>query len=205
MSSSCNRYAENWVNHMSAQQQGSSGDQAGRQKRPYTKKKRHKSSQRGQLHQLAGYGGIGRGVPLGNGPEFGTSLGVLSSDEEAGQEGIGTSIASPSDLEEELEEGPFAFRRKRHCQYLAPLIDENGFEQFHGWPWEGPLEDEEEAKSAGEAKYRYSLASLSTPKPRCVGMVRRRVGRGGRITLDRYCITNEFNVGSMFLLKLQES
>ncbi len=89
-------------------------------------------------------------------------------------------MASPSDLEEELEEGPFAFRRKRNCQYLAPLIDEDGFERFRAWPWEA-----EEEGGGAEPRFRYSLASLSTPRPRCLGMVRRRVGRGGRIVLDR--------------------
>jgi hypothetical protein len=49
-----------------------------------------------------------------------------------------------------------------------------------GWPWDPPSEG-----GGGEPRYRYSLASLSTPKPRCIGFARRRVGRGGRYVLDR--------------------
>ncbi len=49
-----------------------------------------------------------------------------------------------------------------------------------GWPWESPL-----VGGGGEPRYRYSLASLSTPKPRCIGFARRRMGRGGRYVLDR--------------------
>ena len=49
-----------------------------------------------------------------------------------------------------------------------------------GWPWDPPSEG-----GGGEPRYRYSLASLSTPKSRCIGFARRRVGRGGRFVLDR--------------------
>lgn len=49
-----------------------------------------------------------------------------------------------------------------------------------GWPWESPAEG-----GSGEPRYRYSLASLSTPKSRCIGFARRRMGRGGRYVLDR--------------------
>lgn len=87
-----------------------------------------------------------------------------------------------SDIPEldEADDGPFAFRRKRNCQYLAPLLDEHGFEVHRGWPWESPDDG-----GAAEPKYRYSLASLSTPKAKCIGMTRRRMGRGGRVVLDR--------------------
>ncbi len=94
------RYAENWVNHgghpgipgMAGAAAADPAAPGGRQKRPYTKKKRHKSSQQQQqqLQQHPHRGHHHRGfVPLGNGPEFGTSLGALSSDdeEEGGQEG----------------------------------------------------------------------------------------------------------------------
>ena len=49
-----------------------------------------------------------------------------------------------------------------------------------GWPWDSTTEG-----GGGEPRYRYSLASLSTPKPRCIGFARRRMGRGGRYVLDR--------------------
>ena len=146
------KYAENWLNN----QAGHYID-GHRQKRSYNKKRRHKSSKSGRS------------------ADFTSLMGAGSSDDERSISG-----ASPSDIEEDEMEGPFAFRRKRNCQYLAPLMDEAGFEPHRGWPWDAP-----EDGGGGEAKYRYSLASLSTPNPRCVGMVRRRVGRGGRIVLDR--------------------
>lgn len=42
------------------------------------------------------------------------------------------------------------------------------------WPWCGPWED-----GLAEARFRYSLTTLTVPR-RCLGMARRRVGRGGR-------------------------
>lgn len=40
----------------------------------------------------------------------------------------------------------------------------------------------------GDKKYRYTLTSITKPK-RCIGFARRRIGRGGRIILDR--LSNE--------------
>ena len=51
---------------------------------------------------------------------------------------------------------------------------------MRGFPWDGPDEG-----GGAEAKYRYSMASLSNPKPKFLGLVRRRMGRGGRVILDR--------------------
>ncbi len=74
-------------------------------------------------------------------------------------------------------------------QYLAPLTrfpfggcfsDEDASMEGGGWPW-----DSVASGGGGEPRYRYSLASLSTPKPRCIGFARRRMGRGGRYVLDR--------------------
>lgn len=42
------------------------------------------------------------------------------------------------------------------------------------WPWTSPSEG-----GLGHPRYRYCLTSLSAPR-RCVGLARRRVGRGGR-------------------------
>lgn len=36
-----------------------------------------------------------------------------------------------------------------------------------------------------DKRYRFTLTSLSNPRPRCIGFARRRMGRGGRIVLDR--------------------
>ena len=42
------------------------------------------------------------------------------------------------------------------------------------WPWTDPSEGGVE-----EGRYRYSLATLTIPR-RCLGLARRRMGRGGR-------------------------
>uniref|UniRef100_A0A3P9H2T0 Enhancer of polycomb homolog n=1 Tax=Oryzias latipes TaxID=8090 RepID=A0A3P9H2T0_ORYLA len=80
-----------------------------------------------------------------------------------------------SEAEEDSDpDGCFAFRRKAGCQYYA-VSDSCG----SSWPWVSPLEG-----GLGDPRFRYSLTSLSTPR-RCIGLARRRVGRGGRILLDR--------------------
>uniref|UniRef100_A0A3P9JZZ1 Enhancer of polycomb homolog n=1 Tax=Oryzias latipes TaxID=8090 RepID=A0A3P9JZZ1_ORYLA len=80
-----------------------------------------------------------------------------------------------SEAEEESDpDGCFAFRRKAGCQYYASRQDKSS-----SWPWVSPLEG-----GLGDPRFRYSLTSLRTPR-RCIGLARRRVGRGGRILLDR--------------------
>ncbi|XP_076354805.1 enhancer of polycomb homolog 1-like [Tachypleus tridentatus] len=96
---------------------------------------------------------------------------VLSSDDE------GFSPAtSPSDVEDDNDpDGPFAFRRKKFCNYHAPLKERLG-----NWPWCHPQEE-----GKGDHQYRYCLTSLLFPKRKCIGFARRRLGRGGRLLLDR--------------------
>ncbi|XP_026230588.1 enhancer of polycomb homolog 1-like isoform X2 [Anabas testudineus] len=80
-----------------------------------------------------------------------------------------------SEAEEENDpDGAYAFRRKAGCQYYAARQDRVG-----SWPWCGPWEG-----GLAEARFRYSLTTLTVPL-RCLGMARRRVGRGGRVLLDR--------------------
>ncbi|XP_035269732.1 enhancer of polycomb homolog 1-like isoform X1 [Anguilla anguilla] len=80
-----------------------------------------------------------------------------------------------SEAEEENDpDGSFAFRRKAGCQYYAPRLDQSG-----GWPWSSPSEG-----GPGDVRFRYSLTTLTVPR-RCMGLARRRVGRGGRVLLDR--------------------
>ncbi|XP_037643105.1 enhancer of polycomb homolog 1-like isoform X2 [Sebastes umbrosus] len=80
-----------------------------------------------------------------------------------------------SEAEEENDpDGAYAFRRKAGCQYYAARQDRVG-----SWPWCGPLDG-----GLAEARFRYSLTTLTVPR-RCLGMARRRVGRGGRVLLDR--------------------
>lgn len=83
---------------------------------------------------------------------------------------------SPTENETEDDpDGVYAFKRKANCSYHAPISDGLG-----NWPWCG-----REEGGFGEKKYRYCLMSLTQPRPRCVGFARRRVGRGGRILIDR--------------------
>ncbi|XP_075900620.1 enhancer of polycomb homolog 1b isoform X2 [Nelusetta ayraudi] len=80
-----------------------------------------------------------------------------------------------SEAEEENDpDGAYAFRRKAGCQYFSARQD-----RVASWPWCPPWED-----SLAEVRYRYSLTTLTVPR-RCLGMARRRVGRGGRVLLDR--------------------
>ncbi|XP_010791104.1 enhancer of polycomb homolog 1-like [Notothenia coriiceps] len=80
-----------------------------------------------------------------------------------------------SEAEEENDpDGAFAFRRKAGCQYYAVRQDRVG-----SWPWCGPWDG-----GLAEARFRYSLTTLTVPR-RCLGMARRRMGRGGRVLLDR--------------------
>ncbi|XP_039894403.1 enhancer of polycomb homolog 1-like isoform X2 [Simochromis diagramma] len=80
-----------------------------------------------------------------------------------------------SEAEEENDpDGAYAFRRKAGCQYYAARQDRVG-----SWPWCGQWEG-----GLAEARFRYSLTTVTMPR-RCLGMARRRVGRGGRVLLDR--------------------
>ncbi|XP_070708849.1 enhancer of polycomb homolog 1-like isoform X2 [Pempheris klunzingeri] len=80
-----------------------------------------------------------------------------------------------SEAEEENDpDGCYAFRRKAGCQYYATRPDQSG-----NWPWVSPSDG-----GLGDPRFRYCLTSLNMPR-RCIGLARRRVGRGGRILLDR--------------------
>uniref|UniRef100_A0AAY4A778 Enhancer of polycomb homolog n=1 Tax=Denticeps clupeoides TaxID=299321 RepID=A0AAY4A778_9TELE len=80
-----------------------------------------------------------------------------------------------SEAEEENDpDGVFAFRRKAGCVYHAARLSGSG-----GWPWSSPDEG-----GSCDQRYRFSLMSLSKPW-RCLGLARRRFGRGGRVVVDR--------------------
>ncbi|XP_026528000.1 enhancer of polycomb homolog 1 isoform X1 [Notechis scutatus] len=84
-------------------------------------------------------------------------------------------FSGSSEAEEENDpDGPFAFRRKTDCQYYAPHLDQTG-----DWPWNTP-----KGRTLGDERYRYCLTTLTRPQ-KCIGFSRRRVGRGGRVLLDR--------------------
>ncbi|XP_066240662.1 enhancer of polycomb homolog 1 isoform X1 [Saccopteryx leptura] len=95
-----------------------------------------------------------------------------SSDEER----LSQVLSGSSEAEEENDpDGLFAFRRKAGCQYYAP----HHLDQTGNWPWTSPKDG-----GLGDVRYRYCLTTLTVPQ-RCIGFARRRVGRGGRVLLDR--------------------
>nr|XP_023019140.1 enhancer of polycomb homolog 1 [Leptinotarsa decemlineata] len=91
----------------------------------------------------------------------------LSSDEET------TVPQVSSNQEEDEDESQFAFRRNKLCSYHMPLSEEGN------WSW-----CSREENGLADKRFRFTLTSLSNPR-RCIGFARRRVGRGGRIVLDR--------------------
>ena len=119
-----------WVTQHHLQQSAVSSSGSGH-KRSYKKKK--KSGNKRQYQQY-------------NRQDVALASGYLSSDEDM------PLLGPLSDVPEmdEADDGPFAFKRKRNCQYLAPLLDEHGFDIHRGWPWESPDDG-----GAGEPKYRY--------------------------------------------------
>ncbi|KAK1790982.1 hypothetical protein P4O66_014821 [Electrophorus voltai] len=86
-------------------------------------------------------------------------------------------FSASSEAEEESDpDGVFAFRRRAGCRYHAVHGGQVG-----SWPWADCSEG-----GLGDVRYRYSLTTLTSPR-RCLGLTRRRVGRGGRVLLDRAC------------------
>ncbi|XP_054418430.1 enhancer of polycomb homolog 2 isoform X2 [Pteronotus mesoamericanus] len=86
-----------------------------------------------------------------------------------------TKVPSPvSEPEEENDpDGPCAFRRRAGCQYYAPRLDQvnHSFENS-------------ELTDLDKLRYRHCLTTLTVPR-RCIGFARRRIGRGGRVIMDR--------------------
>ncbi|XP_026545183.1 enhancer of polycomb homolog 1-like, partial [Notechis scutatus] len=94
-----------------------------------------------------------------------------SSDEEP----LSHVLSGSSEVEEENDpDGPFTFHRKAGCQYYAPHLEQTG-----DLLWNSPKE-----ATLGDEHYRYCLTTLTVPH-RCIGFSRRRIGRGGRVFLDR--------------------
>ena len=131
---------------------------------------------------------LGGHISIG-GTQMGTS--GLSSDDE-----YGMLPSQSSDLEDD-DDGYFAFKRKRNCQYLRPKLDDYdsddcGLDTFEENPHKflrlDDLEVEREMQPKLANKLKYSLASLSVPRFRFIGFARRRMGRGGRVILDRASI-----------------
>uniref|UniRef100_A0A672SKU8 Enhancer of polycomb homolog n=1 Tax=Sinocyclocheilus grahami TaxID=75366 RepID=A0A672SKU8_SINGR len=88
----------------------------------------------------------------------------------SGEDDYPLSPASEPD-EENDPDGIFAFRRKAGCSYQAPLVDQSC--SLH---WQQTGQD--------RLWQRNCLTALSVPR-RCIAVARGRVGRGGRVVLDR--------------------
>ncbi|XP_034838529.1 uncharacterized protein E(Pc) isoform X2 [Maniola hyperantus] len=78
------------------------------------------------------------------------------------------------------DDGPFAFRRKPGCFYELPTSTLYG----------EPVDPENPSKNGMfehemDERTRFTLTSINHPYPRCIGFARRRLGRGGRVILDR--------------------
>ncbi|XP_053140209.1 enhancer of polycomb homolog 2 isoform X1 [Hemicordylus capensis] len=84
-------------------------------------------------------------------------------------------VPSPvSEPEEENDpDGACAFRRRAGCQYYAARLDQTNYSH-----------ENSELIELDKLKYRHCLTTLSVPR-RCIGFARRRVGRGGRVLMDR--------------------
>ncbi|KFQ36124.1 Enhancer of polycomb 2, partial [Mesitornis unicolor] len=84
-------------------------------------------------------------------------------------------VPSPvSEAEEENDpDGPCAFRRRAGCQYYAPRLDQTN----------SSFENSELAE-LDKLRFRHCLTTLTIPR-RCIGFARRRIGRGGRVIMDR--------------------
>ncbi|KAF7653824.1 hypothetical protein LDENG_00077840 [Lucifuga dentata] len=123
-----------------------------RQKRKYEKKQKVLPLSSGALHHP--------GPVIFNAKDLNQYDFPSSDDEPFSQLHSGSSEAE----EENDPDGTYAFRRKSGCQYYAARQDRVG-----SWPWRGPWEG-----GLAEARYRYSLTTLTVPR-RCLGMARRRV------------------------------
>ncbi|KAE8581250.1 hypothetical protein XENTR_v10024715 [Xenopus tropicalis] len=84
-------------------------------------------------------------------------------------------VPSPlSELEEENDpDGSYAFRRRTGCQYYAPRLD-----QMNDTP------ETTDLSGLARHRYRHCLTTLTVPR-RCIGFARKRLGRGGRVIMDR--------------------
>ncbi|XP_029327628.1 enhancer of polycomb homolog 2 isoform X3 [Mus caroli] len=85
-------------------------------------------------------------------------------------------VPSPaSEPEEENDpDGSCAFRRRAGCQYYAPRLDQAN----------NHMCENSELADLDKLRYKHCLTTLTVPR-RCIGFARRRIGRGGRVIMDR--------------------
>lgn len=131
-----------------------------KEKRQYKKRK----------HKVPTGIGVGPGNALSVSGSV-TLTGNASSGEDEPSQGFGP--ASPPSS----PQVSFPFYRNKNCSYHAAVSG--------GGLGSGSRNENEYIGSVSGENYRYSLASVSQPRKKCVGLVRRRIGRGGRVILDR--------------------
>ncbi|MGH0127086.1 UNVERIFIED_CONTAM: hypothetical protein FKN15_068732 [Acipenser sinensis] len=71
------------------------------------------------------------------------------------------------------------FKHQDHMELKEYRPNKCRSDQTGNWPWCSPEEG-----GLADVRYRYCLTTLTVPR-RCVGFARRRIGRGGRVLLDR--------------------
>ncbi|XP_070800730.1 enhancer of polycomb homolog 1 isoform X8 [Pituophis catenifer annectens] len=71
------------------------------------------------------------------------------------------------------------FKHPESMELKEFKINKPHLEQTGDWPWNSP-----KGGTLGDERYRYCLTTLTVPQS-CIGFSRRRVGRGGRVFLDR--------------------
>ncbi|CAO1338211.1 unnamed protein product [Diamesa hyperborea] len=163
--------SNNYLTNNKREADGMSTSSSRKEKRQYKKRKhkpqREKQSNNNYKDLLIANGLIGsRKINMKLKISAENIDGLLSSDEESN---------NPLLISESEDEGIYPFRRNKNCDYYKPHID-----SFGNWPWES-----REENGAADPKHRFTLTSIRQPRPRCIGFARRRIGRGGRVILDR--------------------
>ncbi|CAF4742602.1 unnamed protein product [Pieris macdunnoughi] len=96
-------------------------------------------------------------------------------------QGVRECTSSEEESVSPIDDGPFSFRRKPGCYYEMPTSTLSGdpVESTTSPSKQGMFEHEMDERT------RFTLTSVRNPYPHYVGFARRRMGRGGRVILDR--------------------
>ncbi len=158
-----NRFTENWI---------ANAGQVGHHHRNFYQKGDKKASKK---RKKSGHANQTSSGSLQIYSAYGTPF---QSDDDA----FSANGAMSSDYEDDPQDAPFAFRRKANVQYLSPNFSCSDPMDMDG---DQNIFDFNVFTSKAEPRFKYYNGSLSTPSSRYLGPIRRRVGRGGRIILDR--------------------
>ncbi|XP_045530793.1 uncharacterized protein LOC123718405 isoform X2 [Pieris brassicae] len=96
-------------------------------------------------------------------------------------QGVRECTSSEEESVSPIDDGPFSFRRKPGCYYEMPTSTLSGdpVESTTSPSKQGMFEHEMDERT------RFTLTSVRNPYPHYIGFARRRLGRGGRVILDR--------------------